>query len=99
MNYFIDKGKNLIHNFDVKVFIKIMKRVILLKLNKNFLITRSAHFEILKCALVKANMNNSKMNIYKKFLLEVCEKFNDAEAFFRERIEELCNEKKYKQKR
>ena len=73
-----------------------MKRGILLKPNKKFLITRSAH---LKCALVKANMNNTKMNIYKNVLLEVCEKFNDAEAFFRERIEELCNEKKYKQKR
>ena len=38
-------------------------------------------------------MNNTKINIYKKVLQEVCEKF-DAEAFVRERIEELCNEKK-----
>ena len=29
-------------------------------------------------------MNNTK----------VCEKFNDAEAFVRERVEELCSEKK-----
>ena len=39
-------------------------------------------------------MNNTKININKKVLQEVCEKFNDAEAFVRERIEELCNEKK-----
>ena len=39
-------------------------------------------------------MNNTKINIYKKVLQEVCEKFNDAEAFVRERIEELCNKKK-----
>ena len=41
MNYFI--GKFII--FDFKLFAKIMKRVILLKSNKNFLI---AHFEILE---------------------------------------------------
>ena len=39
-------------------------------------------------------MNNTKINIYKKVLQEVCEKFNDTEAFAKERIEELCNEKK-----
>ena len=39
-------------------------------------------------------MNNTKINIYKKFLQEVCEKVNDAEAFVRERIEELFSEKK-----
>ena len=38
-------------------------------------------------------MNNTKINIYKKVLQEVCEKFNDVEAFVRERIEELCNAK------
>ena len=32
--------------------------------------------------------------IYKKVLQEVCKKFNDVEAFVKERIEELCNEKK-----
>ena len=37
--------------------------------------------------------------MYEKVLQEVCEKFNDAEAFVRESIEELCNEKKYQQKR
>ena len=42
----------------------------------------------------KANMNNTKIIIYKKVLQEVCEKFNDVEAFVKERIEELCNEKK-----
>ena len=39
-------------------------------------------------------MNNTKINIYKNFLQKVCEKFNDAEAFVKERIEELCSEKK-----
>ena len=39
-------------------------------------------------------MNNTKINICKKVLQEVCEKFNDAESFLREIIEELCNEKK-----
>ena len=39
-------------------------------------------------------MNNIKINIYKKVLQEVCEKFDDVKAFVRERIEELCNQKK-----
>ena len=39
-------------------------------------------------------MNNTKINIYKKVWQEFCEKFNDAEAFARERIAGLCNEKK-----
>ena len=39
-------------------------------------------------------MNNTKINIYKKVLQDVSEKFNDAEAFVRERIELLCSEKK-----
>ena len=39
-------------------------------------------------------MNHTKISIYKKVLQEVCEKFNDPEAFVGERIEELCNEKK-----
>ena len=32
-------------------------------------------------------MNNTKINIYKKVLQKVGEKFNDSEAFVRERIE------------
>ena len=43
---------------------------------------------------MKANMNNKKINIYKIVLQKVCEKFDNAEAFVREGIEELCNEKK-----
>ena len=39
-------------------------------------------------------MNNTKIIIYKKVLQEVCEKFNNVEAFVKERIEELHNEKK-----
>ena len=43
---------------------------------------------------MKVNMNRTKININNKVLQEVCEKFNDAEAFVKERIEELCNERK-----
>ena len=43
---------------------------------------------------MKINMNSTKINISNKVLQEVCEKFNDAEAFVKERIEELCNERK-----
>ena len=39
-------------------------------------------------------MKNTKINIYKIVLQEVSEKFNDAEALVRERIELLCSEKK-----
>ena len=39
-------------------------------------------------------MNNKKINIYKNVLQEVCEKFKDAEAFVRERIEGPCSQKK-----
>ena len=35
-------------------------------------------------------MNNTKLNVYKKVLQEVCEKFNGAENFIKEKIEELC---------
>ena len=42
----------------------------------------------------EANMNNTRVIIYKTVLKEVCEKFNGVEAFFKERIEELSNEKK-----
>ena len=39
-------------------------------------------------------MNNTKINIYKIVLQEVYEKFNGTEPYIKERIEELCNEKK-----
>ena len=42
----------------------------------------------------EANMNSTRVIIYKKILQEVCEKFNGVGAFVKERIEELCNEKK-----
>ena len=38
-------------------------------------------------------MSNTKIHIYKKVLQEFFEKFNDVEAFVRERIEELYSEK------
>ena len=37
---------------------------------------------------------DTKINIYKKGLQEVWENFNDTEAFIKEWIEELRNEKK-----
>ena len=39
-------------------------------------------------------MVNTKLNVYKIVLQEVCEKFNGAEEYIKKRIEELCNEKK-----
>ena len=39
-------------------------------------------------------MTNTKLNVYKTVLLEVCEKFNITEEYIKKRIGELCNEKK-----
>ena len=39
-------------------------------------------------------MANTKFNVYKIILQEVCEKFSEAEEYIKKRIEELCNEKK-----
>ena len=39
-------------------------------------------------------MNNTKTNVYKKVLQELCENFNGAEGYIKERIEELCSENK-----
>ena len=39
-------------------------------------------------------MANTKLNVYKIVLKEVCEKFSGAEEYIKRRIEELCNEKK-----
>ena len=36
-------------------------------------------------------MSNTKLNVYRKVLQEVWERFNGAEEFIKERIEELCN--------
>ena len=39
-------------------------------------------------------MNETKLNVYKKVLHVVCEKFNGAEEFIKESIEEIwCQEK------
>ena len=91
------KVKKILFIIYVKVFIK-MKRVTLLKSNKSFLITRW-NLEVTASALVKPNMNNTKINIYKIVLQEVCEKFNGTEQYITERIKELCNKKNYQQKR
>ena len=39
-------------------------------------------------------MNNTKLNVYRKLLQEVSEKFSSAEVYIRERIEQLCRESK-----
>ena len=39
-------------------------------------------------------MSNTKLNVYKKVLQEVCEKFNGAEQYIKERIEVLCSKSK-----
>ena len=39
-------------------------------------------------------MVNTDLNVYKIVLHEVCKKFNGAEQYIKERIEELCNGKK-----
>ena len=40
---------------------------------------------------MKANVNNTKLNVYKKVLQEVCEKFNGADKFVKGRFDELCS--------
>ena len=42
----------------------------------------------------EAKMNNTKINVCKKILQELCKKSNGAEVYFKERIEELCSENK-----
>ena len=39
-------------------------------------------------------MANTKLNVYKIVLQEVCEKCSGAEEYIKKRIEELCNETK-----
>ena len=43
---------------------------------------------------MKVNVSNTNLNVYKKVSQEVCEKFNRAEQYIKERIEELCSESK-----
>ena len=43
----------------------------------------------------ETKINNTKINVYKKALQELCEKFNGTEAYIKERIEELCSENKF----
>ena len=44
-------------------------------------------------------MAKTKINVYKIVLQEACEKVNGAKEYIKTRIEELCNEKNYQQKR
>ena len=39
-------------------------------------------------------MSNTKLNVNKNVLQEVCEKFYGAEQYIKEKIEELCSESK-----
>ena len=39
-------------------------------------------------------MSNTELNVYKIVLQEVCENFNGAEQYIKERIEMLCSESK-----
>ena len=47
---------------------------------------------------MKVNIPNTKLNVYKIVLQEVCQKFSGAKEYeelrVKKRIEELCNEKK-----
>ena len=40
-------------------------------------------------------MSNTKLNLYKRVLQEVCEKFNGAKQYIKERIEALCSQSKF----
>ena len=39
-------------------------------------------------------MGNTKLNVYKIVLQEVCEMLNETKEYIKKRIEELCNGKK-----
>ena len=39
-------------------------------------------------------MNNAKIKVYKKVLKEICEKYDGAEIFVNDRIEEICSHEK-----
>ena len=47
----------------------------------------------------EAKMNNTKINVYKKILQKLCEKFNGAEGYIKERIEEFVVKTNYQWKR
>ena len=38
-------------------------------------------------------MNNATLNVYKKVLQEVCEKFDGTEEFIKDKIEKICSNK------
>ena len=40
---------------------------------------------------MKANVNNNKLNVYKKVLQEVCEKCDGTKELSTEKIEEICS--------
>ena len=42
----------------------------------------------------KINMNNAKLNVFKKAFQEVCEKFIEAKEFIKDKIKEICYKEK-----
>ena len=36
-------------------------------------------------------MSNAKLNVYKKMLQEVCDKFGCTKEFIKEKLEEICS--------
>ena len=43
---------------------------------------------------MRANTNNTKLNVYKNMLQEVCEKFDRAKEFIRDKVEDICSNEK-----
>ena len=43
---------------------------------------------------MRANTNNTKLNAYKNVLQEVCEKFDRAKEFIRNKVGDICSNEK-----
>ena len=41
--------------------------------------------------MLSSEANTNKLSVYKKVLQEVCEKFDGAKEFIKEKIEEICS--------
>ena len=53
------------------------------------------NFKVMTSALAnKVNMNNDRLNVYKKVLQEVYRHFVGVEEFIRDKIEEICRNEK-----
>ena len=49
---------------------------------------------LLESSKTLLRMNKTKLNVYKKVLHEVCQKFNGAEEFINQKIKEICCQEK-----